>query len=155
MLQVRALSTDNTQIPQWSEPVHLNITNLPAPELTTAKLVSTSLEVESSGYNISATINMNWERPANHKNLDVLEAWVGSRSLGEFEEPDLFQRTITVFEVKVAKHKIHVVGLFLIGYGLVEYWRIGRLFMLRISMSTHLLAWASKSKTFEDTKLSK
>ena len=100
MLQVRALSTDNTQIPQWSEPVHLTITKLPAPELTTAKLVSTSLEIESSGYNISATVNMNWERPANHKNLDVLEVWVGSRSLGEFEEPDLFQRTVAVFEVK-------------------------------------------------------
>ena len=135
MMQVRALSTDNTQIPQWSEPVHLKITSLPAPELTTANLVSTLLEVESSGYNISATVNMNWERPANHTNLDVLEAWVGSRRLGKFEEPDLFQRTIAVFKVNVAKHKMNVVGLFLIGYGLVEYWRIGRLSIVITSIS--------------------
>ena len=104
-LQVRTLSADNTEIPQWSEPVHLNITHLPTPVLTTADLVSTTLEVEDSEHNIIATVNMNWERPPNHKNLDVLEAWVGSRSLGEFEEPDLFQGDIVAFEVRIAKHK--------------------------------------------------
>ena len=104
-LQVRTLSADNTEIPQWSEPVHLNITHLPTPVLTTADLVSTTLEVEDSEHNIIATVNMNWERPFNHKNLDVLEAWVGSRSLGEFEEPDLFQGDIVAFEVRIAKHK--------------------------------------------------
>ena len=92
--------------------------------LTTADLVSTTLEVEDSEHNIIATVNMNWERPSNHKTLDVLEAWVGSRSLGEFEEPDLFQGDIVAFEVRITKHKCCSSAS---GCGLVKYQRVGRL----------------------------
>ena len=106
--QVQAFSEDDyTKIPQWSEPIVHNLIHLPAPELATADLVSTSLEAQDSGHVITATVSANWESPPDHEDLAGLEAWVGSRSVAEFEEPDLIQEsdgTVVTFEVRVAKH---------------------------------------------------
>ena len=114
MLQVRALSNDYTKIPQWSEPALLNLTHLPAPELAMAGLVSTSLDEGDLEHMITATVNVSWERP--HEDLDSFQAWVGSRCLGEFEEPDLIQGVVVPFEVRKGC-QAHVVVLFLRGCG--------------------------------------
>ena len=68
--------------------------------------MSTSLDEGDLEHMITATVNVSWERPLDHEDMDVFEAWVGSGSLGEFEEPTLLQRgTVVTFEVRVLKHR--------------------------------------------------
>ena len=145
VLQVRGIIALHsvTDESQWSTPHIIHIQLLPAPELATADLVSTSLEVQDPEHVITATVSVTWESPPNHKELNIPEAWVGSRSLREFEESDPIHGTVVPFQVRVAKH-IHVCCSSVFGVRLVDY---QYMFAVYMSFTIHyfLLWWQTNS----------
>ena len=107
-LQMRSLIPDEINLlPQWSDPKYLNFSLLPTPEIRSSELISTSITTAEHSNNlyVNAVVQLVWEDVSlDGGELTHYDVWVGSRTLGDFEQPEESDMTGNIFSIPVCNN---------------------------------------------------
>ena len=82
------VNEDTISLPRWSDPRSISLDISPLPEIVQSQLLSFSLVSDGDRFSLSTSLNLTWEEVEESEELESYEVWVGSRTLGEFEQLD-------------------------------------------------------------------
>ena len=107
-LQMRSLIPDEINLlPQWSDPKYLNFSLVPPPSIRSSELISTSITVavHSNNLYVNAVVQLVWEDVSlDSGELTHYDVWVGSRTLGDFEQPEENDMTGNILSIPVCNN---------------------------------------------------
>ena len=105
---MKSIISDNIQLlPQWSDPNYLNLSLVPPPKIRSSELISTNITVAAHSNNlyVNTVVQLVWEDVSlDSGELTHYDVWVGSRTLGDFEQPEENDMTGNFFSIPVSKN---------------------------------------------------
>ena len=85
-------------LPQWSAPKYLNFSFVPPPKIRSSELISTSI----TAHYVNAVVQLVWEDVSlDSGGLTHYDVWIGSRTLGDFEQPGDRDMTGNILSIPV------------------------------------------------------
>ena len=105
---MRSLIPDKIHLlPQWSAPKYLNFSFVPPPKIRSSELISTNITVAAHSNNlyVSTVVQLVWEDVSlDSGELTHYDVWVGSRTLGDFEQPGDSDMTGNILSIPVCNN---------------------------------------------------